>query len=81
MSEKVKGYKSLKAMRQEAGFKRAKDAAQALDISLSMLQKIETGDRQPSTKLVQKISSVYNCSIEQIFSVLSCTVSVKGDKT
>lgn len=80
MREKVKGYKSLKALRQEAGFKRAKDAAQALDISLSMLQKIETGDRQPSIRLVQKISSVYKCSIEQIFSILSCTISEQNSK-
>lgn len=75
MCKMINGFKNLKILRQNAGYQTAKEAADALNISLSMLQKIEIGERCPSTRLVQQMSITYKCQIEEIFFALRCTES------
>ncbi|MGF7059239.1 helix-turn-helix transcriptional regulator [Brassicibacter mesophilus] len=46
------------------------DAVKALDISKSMLYKVETGHRSPSKEVIKKMSKLYDCSIDDIFKSL-----------
>lgn len=45
-------------------------AIKSLNISKSMLYKIETGHRLPSPKVIAKMSKLYNCSIDEIYKAL-----------
>lgn len=45
-------------------------ACSELDISKSMLYKIETGYREPSKKVILKMSKLYGCTIEEIYKAL-----------
>ena len=45
-------------------------ASKLLDISKSMLYKIEAGSRSPSKKVIVKMSKIYSCSIDEIFRAL-----------
>ncbi|MTI48252.1 MAG: helix-turn-helix transcriptional regulator [Firmicutes bacterium] len=61
--------KSFKKLREDANLN-TKKASEKLNISLSMLYKIEQGRRQPSAKLIRKMSNVYKCSTDDIFLAL-----------
>jgi putative transcriptional regulator len=50
-------------------------AMKKLDISKSMLYKMEQGFRKPSRDLIKKMSDVNGCSVEEIFSALDVTNS------
>ena len=41
-----------------------------LNISYSMLSKIERNERSPGTNLIPKISELYNCSIDKIYEAM-----------
>lgn len=47
-------------------------ACEKLDISKSMLYKIETGYRKPSRDLIAKMSNVYGSTIDEIYNALPC---------
>lgn len=46
-------------------------AKERLNISYSMLNKIERGDRSPSKKLIVAMSKLYGCTIEDIFKAVN----------
>lgn len=50
-------------------------AVQAFDISRSMFYKIELGHRLPSTKVIFKMSELYDCSIDEIYKALGISRS------
>ena len=54
------------------------EAAQKLGISKSMLYKMEQGYKNPSYKLMKKMSEVYHCSIQELFNALNITDSDIG---
>lgn len=54
------------------------EAAQKLGISKSMLYKMEQGCKNPSHKLMKKMSEVYHCSIQELFNALNITNSDIG---
>ncbi|KGG81086.1 hypothetical protein Y919_02720 [Caloranaerobacter azorensis H53214] len=64
--------KDFKSLRQKTKLT-TKEAAKKLGISLSMLYKIEQGHRKPSVDLIQRMSEVYSCSINDIFLALKIT--------
>lgn len=45
-------------------------ALEQLNISYSMLNKIERIDRFPSSQLIVKMSKLYGCSIDEIYRAL-----------
>lgn len=46
-------------------------AKEGLNISYSMLNKIERGDRSPSKSLIVAMSELYDCTIEEIFNAIN----------
>lgn len=46
------------------------EATKRLSISYSMLTKIERADRTPSVNLIDKMSKLYKCSIDDIYKAL-----------
>ena len=52
-------------------------AVKKLGISKSMLYKIETGNRSPSTGVIRKMSKLYKCSVDEIFKALKLNKEVK----
>ncbi|MBV4422956.1 helix-turn-helix transcriptional regulator [Clostridium tyrobutyricum] len=46
------------------------EATEKLKISYSFLNKIERGDRQPGRDLIERMSKLYECSIDQIYKSL-----------
>ena len=48
-------------------------AIQTFTISKSMFYKIELGYRFPSSKVICKMSELYDCSIDDIYKALSLT--------
>lgn len=59
----------IKQLRIDAGVS-TNDALRYLNISYSMLTKIERYDRSPGTNLILKMSEIYNCSIDKIYKAL-----------
>lgn len=57
----------IKQLRMNAGFKTAKLAAEALEISISMMKKMEIGIKKPSIELGFKMEQVFNCNLYDIF--------------
>jgi putative transcriptional regulator len=56
------------------------DTEQALKtfgISKSMLSKIELGHRLPSSKVICKMSALYDCSIDEIYKALGISRNMK----
>jgi len=49
------------------------EAAKSLEISISMLYKIEQGHRNPSLRLMKKMAEIYRCPIQKIF--LACNIT------
>lgn len=45
-------------------------AVQTFGISKSMFYKVELGRRIPSTKVIYKMSELYDCSIDEIYRAL-----------
>lgn len=45
-------------------------AVEKLNISKSMLYKIEIGNRSPSKEIISRMSKLYKCSIDEIFKAL-----------
>lgn len=68
--------KNFKELRMQAALD-TKTAAEMLEISLSLLYKIEQGYRMPSRDLILKMSEIYHCSTDQIFLIINLT---NGDK-
>lgn len=54
------------------------EAAEKLDISVSMLYQIEGGHKKPSPKLGIKMSKLFNCTLEDIFLPYDTTNSDKS---
>lgn len=69
--------KTFKQLRMQASLD-TRTAAEMLEISLSLLYKIEQGYRVPSRDLIHKMSKIYNCSTDQIFLVINITSGDKG---
>lgn len=46
------------------------EALEKLEISYSMLTKIESDDRKPGIKLIAKMRTLYKCSIDDIYIAL-----------
>jgi transcriptional regulator with XRE-family HTH domain len=46
-------------------------AIEGLNISYSMLNKIERGDRSPGKNLIIAMSNLYDCTIEDIFEAIN----------
>lgn len=65
----------LRKLRYNANLRKPKEAARKLNISESMLHKIESGEKKPSRDLIVRLSETYNCSIEDIFLSLNSTIS------
>jgi putative transcriptional regulator len=65
---------TIKNLREQAKLN-TKEAAEKLSISLSMLYKIEQGQKKPGRELIKKISKVYSCSVEDIFFAINDTNS------
>lgn len=56
-------------------------ACEKLDISKSMLYKIETGYRKPSRELIAKMSNIYGNTIDEIYNALpSKKMVLRGGK-
>ena len=72
----MKGLKNitLRDIRKKNGLS-VKDAAQKLEISEQYIYKMEIGKREPGKKLINKMSGVYGCTIEQIFFAIKRTDS------
>jgi putative transcriptional regulator len=57
----------ITVLRNMAKIKTAKEAANELGISPGMLYQIEEGLKKPSPRLALALSSLFNCSLEDIF--------------
>lgn len=66
-------------LRKNAGFKTAKIAAKALNISDGMMYQMEGGHKKPSPELAIKMSSLFKCTLEDIFLPFNTTNSCKKD--
>jgi DNA-binding XRE family transcriptional regulator len=71
----------LKEIRIKAGYGNRSEAAKALNISKSMLIKVETGERKPGRDLIYRMSIIYKCSMDDIFLSINDTKSVKAKET
>lgn len=67
----------ISKLRKEAGFNTAKEAANILGISKSMMYQVEGGYKEPSPRLAFKMSTEFNCSMEDIFLPF---ITTDGDK-
>jgi putative transcriptional regulator len=65
--------KNFKFLRAKSSYKSTIEAAKALEISKSMLYKIEQGHKKPGRELIKKMSEVYECSTEDIFFAIDVT--------
>ncbi len=54
--------------------------AQILAITKEYLSMLETGDRNPSDTLKEKMAKLYNCSIADIFFAINSTKRLKNSK-
>jgi putative transcriptional regulator len=68
---------NIKQLRITAKIKTGKEAAKLLNISYSMLHKIEEGVKLPSRDLIRKMAEVYKCDIADIYNALDLTKSEK----
>lgn len=66
-------------LRKKAGFNTAREAAESLDISNSMMYQLEGGYKKPGSKLAFEMSNKFNCSMEDIILPYITTNSVKGE--
>jgi len=65
-------FKPFKKLRLRAGID-IEEATNLLQISKSMIYKIEQGYKNPSDKLKQKMIKIYGCSVQEVFSALNIT--------
>jgi len=63
----------IRKLRIKVGIESSILAAEQLNISYSMLNKIERADRSPSANLIVKMSKLYRCSIDDIYVALKKT--------
>lgn len=56
----------IKIRRINAGFETA-EAAERLNISMSTFYKLEQGHKEPSVKLIARMSKLYKCTADDIF--------------
>jgi|GEM_PF-1424816 len=73
--------KNFKTLRESSKVKTTDEAAKALEISKSMLYKIEQGNKKPGRELIKKMSEVYGCSTEDIFFAIDVTERDKNKIT
>jgi len=64
-------------LRKKSGFETAKEAAEKLKISDSMMYQMEGGYKQPSPNLGIKMAELFKCSLEDIFLPFNTT---NGDR-
>ncbi len=64
---------TLKEIRESTGLKQY-EAAEKLDISKDYLCMLENGKRQPSNKLISRMSTLYDINPEKIFLVCNRTI-------
>lgn len=57
---------NIKEMRLQKGFSQ-QEFAEKLSISITHLNKIERGNREPSLKLAVRMASLLECRIEELF--------------
>jgi putative transcriptional regulator len=69
--------KNLKRLRVIAGLE-TKEAAALLNISLSLLYKLEQGYRKPSREIIDKMRKLYKCSTDEIFLAINITYRDKS---
>ena len=55
-----------------------KQSSKILGITKEYLSMLENGDRNPSDKLKEKMSKLYNCSIADIFLIINSTKRLKS---
>lgn len=67
-----------KDLRVQAGIKTAREAAEKLEISDSMIYQIEQGIKRPGPNLAIKMSQLYGCTLEDIFLPYHTTKSEKN---
>lgn len=71
--------KTLQSMRNEKGLTQ-EQASKILMISVQYLSMLETGDRNPSDSLKEKMSKLYDCEIADIFLAINSTKRLKKQK-
>lgn len=54
-------------LREQAGIKTAKKAAEKLNISAGMMYQVEEGIKKPGSLLAVKMTGLFNCTLEDIF--------------
>lgn len=64
-------------LRKKSGFETAKDAAEKLGISDSMMYQMEGGYKQPSPSLGMRMAEIFKCTLEDIFLPFNTTSSDK----
>lgn len=64
-------------LRKKSGFETAKEAAEYLGISDSMMYQMEGGYKQPSPSLGIRMTKIFECTLEDIFLPFDTT---DGDK-
>lgn len=65
-------------LRINAGYKTAKKAAKALEISNGMMYQMEGGYKKPGPKLALRMADLFDCTLEDIFLPFITTNSEKG---
>ena len=71
--------KTLQDLRNEKGLTQ-EQASKILTITKEYLSMLETGDRNPSDSLKEKMSKLYGCEIADIFLAISSTKRLKARK-
>lgn len=69
---------NLKDLRKKKKLTQAQ-ASKILEITSQYLSLIETGDRNPSDRVKDRMCNLYNCSINDIFLAIKSTKRQKND--
>ena len=73
------GKRTLQKLRKDKDLTQDQ-AAKILTITKEYLSMLETGDRNPSDSLKEKMAKLYNCTIADIFLAISSTKRLKGKR-
>lgn len=68
----------LKQLREQYHYSQ-KEVANRLNISPSIVSGYETGERTPSTEILLKISSLYQCSTDYLLGIVNTTPTIALD--
>ena len=65
---------NLQQLREKNGYTQ-KQVAELTEVAVNYIYMLEKGMRNPSDSLKEKLSRLYKCSIEEIFSAIKLTKS------